>query len=76
MITVTIDEVFAKPLTTEEQVKADAEQAKQEALAKIVTLEASQLRSIRELMLDSSNTFAKAKLVDIEAQIQAERLKL
>jgi len=52
------------------------EQAKQEALAKIATLEASQLRSIRELMLDPTNAFAKAKLEDIEAQIQAERLKL
>jgi len=52
------------------------EQAKQEALTKIATLEASQLRSIRELMLDPTNAFAKAKLEDIEAQIQAERLKL
>jgi len=52
------------------------EQTKQEALTKIASLEAAQLRSIRELMLDSSNAFAKAKLEDIEAQIQAERLKL
>jgi len=28
------------------------------------------------LVLDPTNTFAKAKLEDIEAQIQAERLKL
>lgn len=61
------------PPKTAEQIEAEA---KAEALAKIALLEASQLRSIRELMLDSSNAFAKAKLEDIEAQIQAERLKL
>ncbi len=52
------------------------EQAKEEALVKIATLEATQLRSIRELMLDQTNAYAKAKLEDIEAQIQAERTKL
>jgi len=66
-------ELHINPPKTVEQLEAEA---KAEALAKITTLEASQLRSIRELMLDSTNTFAKAKLEDIEAQIQAERLKL
>ncbi len=66
-----------EPEFTQAELDAIAkEQAKQEALSKIATLEASQLRSIRELMLDSSNAVAKAKLEDIEAQIQAERLKL
>jgi len=66
-------ELHINPPKTAEQLEAEA---KAEALSKITTLEASQLRSIRELMLDSTNTFAKAKLEDIEAQIQAERLKL
>jgi tRNA G18 (ribose-2'-O)-methylase SpoU len=52
------------------------EQTKQETLEKISKLEASQLRSIRELMLDQTNAYAKAKLEDIEAQIQVERSKL
>jgi len=66
-----------EPEFTQAELEAIAkEQAKQEALSKIATLEASQLRSIRELMLDPTNAFAKAKLEDIEAQIQAERLKL
>jgi len=66
-----------EPEFTQAELEAIAkEQAKQEALTKIASLEAAQLRSIRELMLDSSNAFAKAKLEDIEAQIQAERLKL
>jgi len=66
-----------EPEFTQAELDAIAkEQAKQEALTKIATLEASQLRSIRELMLDPTNAFAKAKLEDIEAQIQAERLKL
>jgi len=66
-----------EPEFTQAELDAIAkEQAKQEALSKIATLEASQLRSIRELMLDQTNAFAKAKLEDIEAQIQAERLKL
>jgi len=66
-----------EPEFTQAELDAIAkEQAKQEALTKIATLEASQLRSIRELMLDPTNAFAKTKLEDIEAQIQAERLKL
>lgn len=59
-----------------DKVEVEVKLLKEEALAKIAELEASQLRSVRELMLDSSNTFAKAKLVDIEAQIQVERAKL
>jgi len=66
-------ELHINPPKTAEQIEAET---RVEALAKITTLEASQLRSIRELMLDPTNTFAKAKLEDIEAQIQAERLKL
>lgn len=66
-------ELHINPPKTDEQLVAEA---KAEALAKIALLEASQLRSIRELMLDSSNAFAKAKLEDIEAQIQVERLTL
>jgi len=66
-------ELHINPPKTAEQIEAEA---KAEALSKIASLEAAQLRSIRELMLDSSNAFAKAKLEDIEAQIQAERLKL
>lgn len=66
-----------EPEFTEEELQAKAEaEAKAEALVKIATLEASQLRSIRELMLDPTNAYAKAKLEDIEAQIQAERTKL
>lgn len=52
------------------------EQARQEALTTIAQLEASQLRSIRELMLDANNEYAKAKLTEIEEKIQAERKKL
>lgn len=66
-------ELHINPPKTQEQIEAEA---KAEALAKIATLEASQLRSIRELMLDATNAYAKAKLEDIEAQIQAERAKL
>ncbi len=75
MTSMTAEEVEAhiNPPKTAEQIEAET---RVEALAKITTLEASQLRSIRELMLDPTNTFAKAKLEDIEAQIQAERLKL
>lgn len=76
MIQVKVDEVFATPLTAEEQAKQSKEQARQEALATISQLEASQLRSIRELMLDANNEYAKSKLVEIEAKIQAEREKL
>jgi len=78
-----LDEVIVKELSDSYEAPTQAEldaiakeQAKQEALTKIATLEASQLRSIRELMLDPTNAFAKTKLEDIEAQIQAERLKL
>ena len=62
---------------TEEEIAEQAkEQARQEALTTIAQLEASQLRSIRELMLDANNEYAKSKLADIEAKIQAERAKL
>ena len=62
--------------TEEELAQQSKEQARQEALATIAQLEASQLRSIRELMLDANNEYAKAKLADIEAKIQEERAKL
>lgn len=75
-ITVKIDEVFATPLTEEEQAKQAKEQARQEALATIAQLEASQLRSIRELMFDTNNEYAKSKLAEIEAKIQEARAKL
>ena len=66
-----------EPEFTEEELAQQAkEQARQEALTTIVQLEASQLRSIRELMLDANNEYAKAKLADIEAKIQEERAKL
>ena len=66
-----------EPEFTEEELQVQTTaKAKAEALAKISSLEASQLRSIRELMLDPTNAYAKAKLEDIEAQIQAERTKL
>ena len=62
--------------TEEELAQQAKEQARQEALTTIAQLEASQLRSIRELMLDANNEYAKAKLVEIEAKIQIERAKL
>ena len=62
--------------TDDEKAQQAKEQSRQEALATIAQLEASQLRSIRELMLDANNEYAKAKLADIEAKIQAERAKL
>lgn len=62
--------------TQEEFAQQAKEQAKQEALATIAQLEASQLRSIRELMIDPNNAFAKAKLSEIETKIQEERAKL
>ena len=66
-----------EPEFTEAELAQQAkEQARQEALTTIAQLEASQLRSIRELMLDANNEYAKAKLAEIEAKIQAERVKL
>lgn len=73
-----ISECIAKfKYPTEEELAQQAkEQARQEALTTIAQLEASQLRSIRELMLDANNEYAKTKLEEIEAKIQAEREKL
>ena len=66
-----------EPEFTEEELAQQAkEQARQEALFTIAQLEASQLRSIRELMLNANNEYAKTKLEEIEAKIQAERAKL
>ena len=70
------EEEIAQLPNAEELAQQAKEQARQEALATIAQIEASQLRSIRELMLDSNNEYAKAKLAEIEAKIQAERAKL
>lgn len=55
-----------------------AEQARKEssAQAAIVDLELRQMRSVRELLIDSTNVDARAKLEEIETQINEHRKDL
>lgn len=58
---------------TSEEIK---ESAKISILAKIAELEAQQARPLREILIDSSNEFAKTKLENIDAQVAALRAQL
>ena len=61
---------------TEEELKRQEEYRKQSILAQIAELEASQARPIRELTIDTANSFAKKKLTDIDTQITFLRKQL
>ncbi len=44
--------------------------------AQIATIEIAQVRPTRELLIDAANTFAKNKMLDMDAQISALRAQL
>ncbi|TAJ76101.1 MAG: hypothetical protein EPO42_13255 [Gallionellaceae bacterium] len=57
-------------------VAAQLEENHKAALSRIEALEARQVRPLRELMLDASNTLAKNKLGQIDAEIAELREQL
>ena len=63
-------------ISDEEIAKIEAENNRNFILNKIAELEAQQLRPLRELMIDSTNQFAKSKLESIDAQIAELRKQL
>jgi len=63
-------------ISDEELTKIEAENNKNSILIKIAELEIQQLRPLRELMIDSTNQFAKSKLESIDAQIAELRKQL
>lgn len=63
-------------ISDEELAKIEAENNRNSILNKISELEAQQLRPLRELMIDSTNQFAKSKLESIDAQIAELRKQL
>ncbi|WP_067176965.1 hypothetical protein [Sulfurospirillum sp. UCH001] len=63
-------------ISEEELAKIEIENNKNSILIKIAELEIQQLRPLRELMIDSTNQFAKSKLESIDAQIAELRKQL
>lgn len=63
-------------ISDEELADIEAENNRNSILNKIAELEAQQLRPLRELMIDSTNQFAKSKLESIDAQIAELRKQL
>ena len=61
---------------TDEELAREKEYRKQGILGQIAELEAQQARPLRELLIDSTNEYAKKKLADIDAQIKALRAQL
>lgn len=68
-------EANIKAPTAEELAREEAYR-KQSIQAKITSLEASQARPLRELMIDSTNEYAQNKLQAIDAEIEALRKQL
>lgn len=64
---------FIIPEKTEEELK---EIQKQNILNQILDLEQQQSRPLRELMIDSTNQFAKSKIESIDTQIAELRKQL
>jgi hypothetical protein len=69
-----IDVDTGKPVDYQPGIDAvRAERRKQQAEGRVARLEAAQLRPLRELAIDPTNTTAKQRLVDIEAEIESVR---